>query len=144
MTSTCTTTRNLGVIFDTTISLEPHIASIFKEAFCHLRCISSEATKTLVQSLIYSRLDYCNSTLGGFPVVNLQKLLCVQNGAAQLTTKCKKKPDRITPYLMDLHWLPVHSQIIYKILVLTYRALNGEALNYIKSLLNLYMFLLGC
>ncbi len=34
---------------------------------------------------------------------------------------------------MDLHWLPVCSRITYKIMVLTYRALNDKAPDYIKS-----------
>ena len=40
---------------------------------------------------------------------------------------------------MDLHWLPVHSRITYKIMVLTYSALNHEAPDYIKSLLTPYI-----
>ena len=36
---------------------------------------------------------------------------------------------------MDLHWLPICSRIIYKMMVLTYHALNDEAPDYIKSLL---------
>ena len=37
---------------------------------------------------------------------------------------------------MDVDRLPVQSRIVYEIMVLTYRAPNGEALDYIKSLLN--------
>ena len=62
----------------------------------------------------------------------------MQNAAAQLTIKCRKT-DHITPHLIDLHWLPVHSRIIYKMMVPTYRALNDEAPDYIKSLLTAYM-----
>ena len=40
---------------------------------------------------------------------------------------------------MDLHWLPACSWIVYKIMVLTYCTLNGEAPDYIKSLLTPYV-----
>ena len=143
--TTSTTARTLGVIFDNTLSLKPHIVSVTKAAFFQLCCISHihqfltpEATKTLVRSLISSRLDYCNSALAGLPVVDLQRLQCVQDDTIQLTTT-SKKTDYIMLHLMDLHWLPIHSRIVYKIMVLTYRALNGEAPDYIKFLLISYV-----
>ena len=40
-----------------------------------------------------------------------------------------------TPILRSLQWLPVHYKIIFKILLLTYKALNGLAPDYIKDLL---------
>ncbi len=103
---TSTSARNLGVIFDTTLSLKPHIASVMKATFFHLHHISRthhfltpEVTKTLVHSLISSRLDYCNTTLAGLLVVNLQRLQCVQNAAAWLTVRCQKNwPHNTAPY----------------------------------------------
>ncbi len=60
---TSATARNLGVIFNTTLSFKPHIASVTKAAFFHLCHISqihqfltSKATKTLGHSLISSML----------------------------------------------------------------------------------------
>ena len=37
--------------------------------------------------------------------------------------------------LRSLHWLPVHYRIVFKILLLTHRALNGLTPDYIKDLL---------
>ena len=42
----------------------------------------------------------------------------------------------ITPSLMDLHWLPVEYSIIYKILLLVYKAINGLSPSYISNLLS--------
>ncbi len=132
--------KNLGVIFDDTLSLKPHIAAICKSAFYQLRRISRirrfltlPAAKTLVHSFVSSRLDYCNSVLAGLPDSDIQKLQCVQNAAARLITHSKKY-DHITPILVDLHWLPIRSRILFKVLVLTYRALEGTAPSYIQSL----------
>ena len=58
----------------------------------------------------------------------------MQNSAARLVTVSRKR-DHITPILRRLHWLPVSYRIIFKILLLTYKALDGQAPSYIKDLL---------
>ena len=45
------------------------------------------------------------------------------------------KFSRITPVLSDLHWLPVRQRILFKILLIVYKALNGQAPSYITELL---------
>ena len=47
-----------------------------------------------------------------------------------------KKFDHITPVLIQLHWLPVHFRILFKVLLLVYKALNGMAPLYITELLS--------
>ena len=60
----------------------------------------------------------------------------MQNSAARLVTASRKHDHVIiTPILRRLHWLPVRYRIILKILLLTYKALNGQAPSYIKHLL---------
>ena len=44
----------------------------------------------------------------------------------------------MTPVLYKLHWLPVKYRIEYKIILITYRALNGLAPNYLQDLLQVY------
>ena len=121
-----------------------HGADICKSAFYQLcrisrirRFLTLPATKTLVHSFISSRLDYCNSVLSGLPDSDIQKLQCIQNAATHLITHSKKY-DHITPVLVDLHWLPFRFQILFKVLVLTYHALEGTAPPYIQSVLNHY------
>ena len=43
-----------------------------------------------------------------------------------------------TPVLRDLHWLPVHLRIEFKIMLITYKVLHGQAPIYIQELLQLY------
>ena len=76
-----------------------HISSIQ-----HL--LTTQATQTLVCSLVLSRVDYCNSSLSGCPQYLLGKLQNVQNAAARLVCKAKKS-DHIHPILETLRWLPV-------------------------------------
>ena len=105
--------KNLGVTLDSNFSMSQHISNTCKAAYIQIRHISSirhllttQATQTIVCSLVLSRLDYCNSLLSGCPQYLLDKLQKVQNAAARLVCKAKKS-DHIHPILETLHWLPV-------------------------------------
>ena len=46
-----------------------------------------------------------------------------------------QKYDHITPVLTQPHWLPIHNRIVFKILLLAYKSLNGLCPIYLSSLL---------
>ena len=86
--------RNLGVIFDDTMSLSPHVNTIVKGAFYHIRNISEKrkyisrsTTKIIVHSFVSSKLDFCNSLLFGAQKRDIVKLQSVQNAAGELFLK---------------------------------------------------------
>ena len=85
------TARNIGVVFDQTLSLEEHVISVCKSALFHLRNIfkireylTVESTKALVHAFVTCRLDNCNSLLIGSPKCLIIKLQCIQNCTARL------------------------------------------------------------
>ncbi|XP_055496016.1 uncharacterized protein LOC129699942, partial [Leucoraja erinacea] len=136
--------RNLGVIFDSTLSLEPHIHHVIKISFFHLRNIAKlrpsltpPAAERLIHAFISSRLDYCNSLLLGISSTYINRLQLVQNTAAQFITHTKSW-HHITPVLKQLHWLPISHRVTYKILILTYKALHHLAPPYLTDLLSPY------
>ena len=136
--------RNIGVIFDHHFRFNEHIASICKSSFYHLRNISnirkylsSTTTEILVHAFVSSKLDNCNSLLYSLPNCLLKKLQHVQNAAARLIT-LSRKHEHITPILFNLHWLPVNYRIIFKILLITYKALHDLAPSYVRDLLTPY------
>ena len=134
--------RNIGAIFDDTMSFEEHVNDLYKTAFYHIRnispCLGIDSTKTLVHVLVMSRLDHCNSLLYGLPDYLIQRLQYVMNAAAKVIT-CKQKLDHITPLLIELHWLPVRQRIIFKILLYTLKALHGAAPTYLTELISPYV-----
>ena len=134
--------RNLGVLLDKTLTMEKQVNAISRTSYMHLRNIgrirrylTCDATKSLVQALVTSRLDYCNALVYGLPCTLTNKLQRVQNMGARIITRTHKY-EHITPVLKDLHWLPIKRRSEYKILVLTWKALHGESPAYIRNLLD--------
>jgi hypothetical protein len=123
--------KNLGVILDTTLSMQKHISC--RTCYFQLRGIASvryylttDAAVKLITSTILSRLDYCNSLLAGLPTTSISKLQRIQNKSARLILR-KKKADHITPLLKQLHWLPISDRITYKLNTITYKCLHKTA-----------------
>ncbi len=124
---------NLGVLFDSNLSFESHISSICKTAFFHLKNISklqpmlsTSNAEMLIHAFMTSRLDYCNALLGAWFACLINKLQMVQNAAARVLTRTRKY-DHISSVLSTLHWLPFKHCIDFKILLITYKSLNGLA-----------------
>jgi hypothetical protein len=46
------------------------------------------------------------------------------------------KYSHITPVLYELHWLPVHARIQFKVLLFAFKAIHDLAPSYIKDLIN--------
>ena len=112
---------SLTLSFDDKLSMKQQVSKICQSTYLELRRISSvrhvltvNATKTLVTSLVLSRLDYCNSLLSGFPQQLIDKLQKVQNCSARLIFKTSKCT-HVSPLLAKLHWLQVAQRIDYKI-----------------------------
>ena len=137
--------RNIGVIFDSSLSMIPHINIMTSSLNYHLRnisrirnCLTRNATETLVHALISSRLDYANNLLSNIPACRLKPLQRAQNSAARIVTYTPRSA-HITPVLKSLHWLPVEARIIYKTAALTFKALNGLAPVYLSELISKYL-----
>ena len=43
-----------------------------------------------------------------------------------------KHLNHATPFLKNLHWLSVEKRIEFKILLLTYKTINGQSADYLK------------
>ena len=135
--------KNLGCWLDNQLNLNSHINRLCKSAFFHLynirkirKFLSRETTQILVNALVTSRLDYCNSILYALPATELYKLQRVQNSAARLICNVGRF-DHISPSLKMLHWLPIKFRIQFKILLITFKAIHGLAPAYLIELITL-------
>ncbi|KAK3522884.1 hypothetical protein QTP86_006343 [Hemibagrus guttatus] len=140
MISPIASARNLGVTMDNQLSFSSHVTNVTRSCrflLYNIRRIrpflSTQATQVLVQSLVISRLDYCNSLLAGLPLNAIRPLQMIQNAAARLVFNLPKF-SHTTPLLRSLHWLPVAARIRFKTLMLAYKAKNGPAPSYLKAL----------
>jgi len=97
---------------------------------CHL--VSATVFQSLVAALVLCRLDYGNGTLVGLPAYLICRLQSVQNAAARLIFRLHRH-DHITYVLVSLHWLRVPERIVFKVAVQTYRALKGDAPQYLRQ-----------
>ena len=118
--------RDLGVILHKNLTSTYHINETCRKATNAIRSIgrirkylTNKNLKLLVNALVISRLDYCNSILYGLPKRELDKLQRVQNTAARLITGTKQY-DHIKPAFQKLHCLPVESRIIFKVIRITF------------------------
>ena len=67
-------------------------------------------------------------------IARLQRL---QNWAAKLIFLASKK-DHATPFLQQLHWLPVKQRVLFKVLLYVFKCLADSAPVYLTSSLELY------
>ena len=139
-----TSARNIGVVFDSKMTMEDHVSSIVRSANYHIRSIgkirkylTQDATEKLIHAFVTSKLDYANAVLIGVTKHQLNRLQRVLNTAARVVMRVRKY-DHITPALKDLHWLPVQQRIQFKVLLLVFKCLNGLAPSYLSSLLKYY------
>ena len=135
-----TKVRNLGYYMDQFMRNDHHINTISGQCFGLLKniltirpYINTKTCRTIVQALVISKLDYCNSLLDGTSANQLDKLQRVQNMACRVILHLRKY-DCITSHLKDLHWLKVHERIRYKIATLMFNIKCKTAPMYLQEL----------
>ena len=136
--------RNLGAIMDSTCCMADHVNTRCKAAMCAIRKIGQvrhyldhDTTLKLVHAFVTSRLDFCNTLIFGLPEQQIAKLQRVQNTAARLVLRLSRR-EHVTPMLRQLHWLPIKYRSLFKILLITYKAIHSMAPAFISDLLEKY------
>ena len=95
--------------------------------------LTMDAAHTLVLGLIISHLNFYN-VLFGLQQKSVHKIQRVQNIAAKLVLN-KQKYDSAAESRKLLHWLPIAARNEFKILVLVYKYLQGDAPEYLHNML---------
>ncbi len=100
---------------------------------CRMQCYSTAMDLYKLCAINKVMWQIGMATAGTFQ----HKLQMVQNAAARVLTRTRKY-EHISPVLSTLHWLPTKHRIHFKILLITYKALNGLAPRYLSELLSHY------
>ena len=126
--------------------MEHQINAVVKAMYFEIRNIlrmisvlSYDSVKTLVTSLVLSRLDYCSSLLAGIAKQKILKLQKAQNCAERLILGRPRSETSAKSMLRTLHRLPVKARIEYKISVLCYNTLHSSMPSYLKDLFTSYV-----
>ena len=132
--------KNLGIFLDAELKHSIHINKLTSSSFNTLRNISrirchlgQETTKILVQALILSKLDYCNSLLLRIPKYNMAKLQRIQNMSCRMIYQLPKY-STIGTYLAKLHWLKMQELIVYKVATIILKCINNIAPAYLSEM----------
>ena len=105
-----------------------HLRNLFRIR----RYLTEKSASMVVDAFITSRLDHCNSLYFGLPKYQVKRLQQLQNTSARFVTKAGKY-DHITALLVELRWLPVSFRIVFKLLLLVYKILNGLSPSYLSN-----------
>jgi hypothetical protein len=135
----------LGSYLDASLTFEKHVQVKCGIAACNIQYVASirkhitqGVANQLMCSMVLSHLDFANAILAGLPDKTLDKLQSVQNWAAKVVLM-KQKNDSSTKALLELHWLPIRSRIIFKVASLVYRCIHRTAPVYLCELLSTWL-----
>ena len=125
--------KNLGVIFDSRLTFEPHIDNVVTKCFgiliglMHARhVLPPKVLPTILDALVMSHVRYCSQVFGCATKTALKRLQKVQNFAARVISG-RRKFDHISDVLESLEWLPVSSLLDLNDMCLLHRVLStGE------------------
>nr|XP_060608896.1 uncharacterized protein LOC132760735 [Anolis sagrei ordinatus] len=141
--------RSLGVILDSSLSLEPQVSAVAGRAYAQLKLVhqlrpylGKSDLATVVHALVTSQIDYCNALYVGLPLKTVRKLQLVQRAAVRLLTGASYR-EHTTPLLCQLHWLPVQFRAQFNLFSsehnLTYKTLYGSGAVYLSERISLYV-----
>ena len=130
---------NLGVKLDSELSFSPQISMILSQSYAMIssigkikRYLTANDLRCLVQCVIMSKLDNCNSLYYGIPEYEINRLQKLQNSCARLIYN-RKRSDHVSDLFAELHWLPVKQRIIFKILLFVFKIFYDISPEYIKD-----------
>ena len=129
----------LGIMLNNNLDKNLFIANKTKICNYHLKNlwnINSSLNKSsklvLVTNLILSTLDYCNILLFDSTKKQLRPLNLILNKSVRFIYKIPTRY-HITPYLKDLHFLPLQQRIVYKVCLMGFKIFNNFAPSYLTQ-----------
>ena len=132
---------SLGIKLDENFNMDRQINSVKQKCnwtLMNLRRISfylDQDTKImLVKQLVVSKLDYCNSLYMNLAKCRLRKLSSVLNSCIRYIYNIDDTSLYLIPYYSKSHILPMDMRIKFKVCLLVFKILNGQAPEYLCEL----------
>ena len=132
------------MLFDSNFTFSNHVSQVIKSTRVQARdlyricpLLDLNTSVLLVNALVSSRLDYCNSLFLSLTDFELRRLQLVQNSLCRVVTRFSKFC-HITPQLKKLHWLPVRYKVQFKIGLIIYKILTQGQPVYLRGLIHPY------
>ena len=107
--TTIDSARNLGFIFDSSLTFSKQISSLSSACNYHIRVLRRirhtldlKTASVIATSLVHSKLDYCNLLYLNLPQKQISRLQLFQNSLARAVTRTPET-ENITPELKSLH-----------------------------------------
>ena len=133
--------RYLGAWLDNNLNFKCHVQKKCSTAMWNIHkihqireFIDADTCNILCCALVLSHLEYSNGILINATNTVLNKLQTIQNIVARLVLK-KGNYDSASNCLIELHWLPIRSQIEFKLLCIVYKCLKIGSPVYLTNLL---------
>ena len=124
---------DLGVVIDQELRMDRHIGKLSQSCFYQLRqlrtvrqSLSDTAAKMLFNSFVVTRIDYCNIVLTGASASNILRIQRIMNAAARLQLRLPKFSHISAVMTSQLHWLPAHRRIQFKLLLMVASCIAGQ------------------
>ena len=126
----CAQVANLGVIFDSTLSWEPHVSELSRRCvglligLSHVRhYLPDGVIKTIVTALILSRIRYCLPVFGNGTMKNFDRLQKIINFAARVIFG-RRKFDHVSDLRDQLDWMAPKTMSDYQTLLTAHKAIQ--------------------
>ena len=71
------------------------------------------------------------------PKTRLNKLKSILNGAVRFIYNIKDRAEDLVPYYKKSHILPIDQRILFKVCLLTHKAIRGSSPSYIRELIEI-------
>ena len=99
--------------------------------------LDEEVKLMMVKQLVISKLDYCNVLYMNLAKKRLKKLTYILNQEIHFIYNIKDRSEDLIPYYKEAHILPFEQRILYKVSLLTHKAVHGTSPTYIRDLVTI-------
>lgn len=137
--------KYLGVWLDENLTMTRQVNNVCAQGYVMLKNlwkISSKVTDRklrtqLVHSCILSKINFCSALYNSLPKRELDKLDKLLKAGTRFIFNIYgfQSWQHMTPYLQQLHFLPITYRTKFKISLMVYKCFNNQAPDYLKCLL---------